>query len=230
MTETHVVIPVSYHREWMDGFGARGWKLDVALDDADVIAVTADTGIRVPTSVLVHDILDHHLCGLPLSGHRNEAKALRQLALRTGMDPMPDLFQIVDEDILHGRANGESLHTLLPKSLEILVPEALDDNAQIIAYLIAGLGKDVLRRELAGHLQAIGMEADTEMKIRYEQTGLDHRCRGSLGMALQHLLRHADALATAEDWDVARGEFRITRAQCAIHVATPRNVDYVSQY
>lgn len=230
MTEARVVIPVSYHREWMDGFGARGWKLDVALDDAEVIAATAETGTRVPTSVLVHDILDHHLCGLPLSGRRNEAKALRQLALRTGTDPMPDLLQIVDEDILSGYANGEPLGTLLPEHLMAVVPEAPSDDVKLIAYLIAALGKENLRRELACRLWEIGIEADAEMKNRYERTGLDHGRRGSLGMALQHLLRQADTIAQAEDWVAAHGEFRITSALCSLDVATPHGIDFVSPY
>lgn len=190
----------------------------------------AETGTRVPTSVLVHDVLHHHLCGLPLSGRRNEAKALRQLALRTGTDPMSDLLQIVNEDILSGCANEEPLGTILPEHLMAAVPEAPSDDVKFIACLIAALGKENLRRELARRLWEIGIEADAEMKNCYERTGLDHRRRGSLGMALQHLLRQADAIAEAEDWVAARGEFRITSALCLLYVASPRAADFVSLY
>lgn len=74
MTDNGIRIPVTYRHEWHDGFGARGWKLDYSLDDPYIIAATAETGNRIPTSVLVHDILDHYLCGLPLSGQRNEGQ------------------------------------------------------------------------------------------------------------------------------------------------------------
>jgi hypothetical protein len=48
-----------YGRTWRDGFGARGWKVAGAVNDPEVIASTAETGERIPTSVFVHDILDH---------------------------------------------------------------------------------------------------------------------------------------------------------------------------
>ncbi len=67
MKTPSLVIPVTYKREWQDGFGARGWKLDCALDDPNVIAATAETGCQINTSVLVHDILDHYISGFPLT-------------------------------------------------------------------------------------------------------------------------------------------------------------------
>ncbi len=111
MTDLNIQIPVTWRLEWDDGFGARGWKLDDSLNDPYVIAATADTGSRIATSVPVHDILDHYLCGLPLSGHRNEAIALVQLGLRTGSSPAPDFAAMVDEDLLQGRVNGESMRS-----------------------------------------------------------------------------------------------------------------------
>ncbi|HEB97490.1 MAG TPA: hypothetical protein ENI96_13790, partial [Sedimenticola thiotaurini] len=91
MSKTHhsrqrMRIPVTYRDEWQDGFGARGWKLDASLMESTVISSTAYTGEKVPTSVLVHDILDHLLSGFGFSGHRNEAMAVVQLASRTGAD------------------------------------------------------------------------------------------------------------------------------------------------
>ena len=86
----NVVVRVTYRSEWPDGFGARGWKLDIALDDPEIIASTPSPGERINTSVLVHDILDHYVSGFPPSGHRNEAMALIQLSTRTGSDPRSD--------------------------------------------------------------------------------------------------------------------------------------------
>jgi hypothetical protein len=118
MFEPSVTVPISYCAEWMDGYGARGWKIDMTVDDPEIIASTSETGLHIPTSVLIHDILDHYLCGLPPSGHRNEAIALHQLALRTGADPLPDLAQMVDEDLIHGHVLGETMHTSFRKTCD----------------------------------------------------------------------------------------------------------------
>jgi len=59
--------------------------------------------------VFIHDILDHFLSGFGVSGHRSEAMALIQLSKRTGSD----YEQLVTEDILNGRVNGEVLQSLL---------------------------------------------------------------------------------------------------------------------
>lgn len=104
-----IQVPVTYRREWQDGFGARGWKLDVSIGEPSVIAATAEHGTRIPTSVLMHDILDHHPCGFGIGGHRNETMEPMQLASRTGADPCVDFRQIVDEDLMHGHCNGEPL-------------------------------------------------------------------------------------------------------------------------
>lgn len=48
MTEPCITVPVIYRHEWADGFGARGWKLEVAIDDSEVIAATSETGLRIP--------------------------------------------------------------------------------------------------------------------------------------------------------------------------------------
>ena len=95
---SEVRVSCLYRRTWQDGFGARGWKLAGTANDPEVIASTAATGERIPTSVFVHDILDHFLCGLGPSGHRNEAVALLQLAARTGdEDYLGSLGRACDE-------------------------------------------------------------------------------------------------------------------------------------
>ena len=66
---TPVVVPTIYAAQWDDGFGARGWELDVPDLGADVIPATPYTGERIPTSVFAHDLVDHDLCGFRLSGH-----------------------------------------------------------------------------------------------------------------------------------------------------------------
>ncbi len=51
VNEEGVHIPVTYQKTWDDGFGARGWKIDVSIGDPTIIASTRETGTKIPTSV-----------------------------------------------------------------------------------------------------------------------------------------------------------------------------------
>lgn len=224
MSKASVRVPVTYCAEWQDGYGARGWKLDAALDDPEVIAATAETGRRLPTSVLVHDILDHHLCGLALGGHRNEAIALHQLGLRTGSDPLPDITQMVDEDLMHGGIVGETMSAFLPEWLHALLPDGLEDNQAVVRYLIAELGRVKLREALVQHMIDVGHNGACTARARYQQSSLVHEQRGRLGLALQGLLARIDAQAVDRDWEIAHGEFELTNDQCSLHIDHPQDV------
>jgi hypothetical protein len=137
---TEVRVPCLYRRTWQDSFGARGWKLARTANDPEIIASTAATGERIPTSVFAHDILDHLLCGLGPSGHHNEAVALLQLAARTGADPTPDFAQMVDEDLLQGRLLGETFRELLPPALATTLPAGIRDGNRSVAVLVIHFG------------------------------------------------------------------------------------------
>jgi hypothetical protein len=225
-----VDVAVTYRREWPDGYGARGWKLDVAMDDPEVIAATAETGLRLPTSVLIHDILDHHLCGLALGGHRNEAIALHQLGLRTGADPLPDIAQMVDEDLLHGGVVGESMRAFLPESLRALLPAALEDNQAVARHLVAALGRDGLSQALIGRMLEIGRDGAQTARANYLRSGLDHARRGKLGLALQSLLARIDAQAVREDWALGHARFRLAGDHCALRLEQPHEAYLETNY
>ena len=214
-------IPVSYRLAWQDGFGARGWKLDCSIGDPAVIAATAETGARIPTSVFVHDILDHHLCGLAMSGHRNEAIALMQLASRTGADPRPDFTQMVDEDLMAGQVNGESLHRFLPADLLARLPAGIGEGRPVSASLVEQLGREPLRQRLIDHFFTLGRQGTARARQAYRASGLDDARRGKLGMALQQLLQEMDALALQESWPAAQGEIALTNEACAFLLRSP---------
>lgn len=215
-------ILVSYRREWQDGFGARGWKLDVAIGEPSVIAATAEHGTRVPTSVLVHDILDHHLCGFGIGGHRNEAMALMQLASRTGADPLVDFRQIVDEDLMQGHCNGESLLAFLPDDLAARLPAHIRDGKAVIGFLRDALGADALRERLVEHFVAIGESVQQRVEARWRYMGLEYRRRGPMGLALQELLARIDALALERDWAQAHGLLMVGNHTCILVLESPR--------
>lgn len=186
-------VPVSYRKAWNDGFGARGWKLDATIGDPEIIASTRETGERIHTSVFIHDILDHFLSGFGVSGHRSEAMALVQLANRTGSDPAPDYAQMVREDIMRGRVNGESLRSFLPRALlERLPAGAGMDNRAIMHRLSDTLTPERLETILVEHFFEIGGAGRQHAVDSWSALGLDREKQAAIGLALQALLEEID--------------------------------------
>jgi hypothetical protein len=221
MCSEPVTIAVSYRHEWTDGFGARGWKLDYSLGDPCVIAATAETGRRIPTSVLVHDILDHYLCGLPLSGHRNEAVALVQLGGRTGSSPAPDFAGMVDEDLLQGRVSGELLWDFLPADLRRSLPLREEDGARCIAHLSRRLGRDTLRQRLIARFFQLGEAGARDARRQWLKHGLDYRRRTAMGLALQQIIEQADHQVLSAELDRVSGRFYLTNHACSLQLGLP---------
>jgi len=216
-----LTIPVTYKHEWQDGFGARGWKLDCALDDPNVIAATAETGRQINTSVLVHDMLDHYISGFPLSGHRNEAMALIQLAGRTGSDPRADFKQMVDEDLLQGRVSGESFRSFLPEQLVRLLPNDCLSGKEIIGFLSENIGRNNLRTALVDHFIELGNQGMSMAIANWHKHGLNYELRAKIGLCLQSLLKQGDKIVLDEQYTEAAGIFLIDNHQCALHIHRP---------
>lgn len=227
---TEVIIPVTYQQEWQDGFAARGWKLDCSMDDPFVIAATAETGPFINTSVLVHDMLDHYLCGLPMSGHRNEAIALIQLASRTGTDPTPDFAQMVNEDLMQGQVNGEPLLEFLSQELRMLLPINIKQGKDIIQYLKRTIGAETLHKKLIQCFFDIGKQNERSARQHYQQSGLDYQKRAALGEALQQLLLDADAQAMTQAGQRMNAKFILQTRQCALQIQSPFNNLYTQAY
>jgi hypothetical protein len=182
-------VPVTYKKVWDDGFGARGWKVDATIGDPEIIASTRETGRRINTSVFIHDILDHFLSGFGVSGHRSEAMALIQLSKRTGSDPGPDYEQMVREDILNGRVNGEELVDFLPAELYALVPDnSTMTDKDMIAFLREQTGEDRLIESLVQNFFTLGKEGENHADESWKILGLDINKRTGIGLALQSLL------------------------------------------
>lgn len=216
-----VRIPCIYQKVWADGYGARGWKLRSGVADPEIIASTAATGDRIPTSVFVHDILDHALCGLGASGHRNEAIALVQLASRTGVDPTADFAQIVDEDLLYGRVLGEDFRRFLPDDIAMQLPPEMQNGREIIAWLEARFGRSTLRERLISYFFEVGMAGAANARQQFRSHQLDYDRRGPLGLTLQRLLQQADEFVRREDWARAVGSIRITDSRCRFEIREP---------
>ncbi len=216
-----LVIPVTYKPEWQDGYGARGWKLDCTLDDPDVIAATAETGCQINTSVLVHDMLDHYISGFPLSGHRNEAMALIQLASRTGSDPRPDYTQMVDEDLMQGNVSGERLRSFLPSVFLKFLPDDSMSGKQAISVLIDKLGRSVLRAALIEHFFELGERGVPLAQAGWRRHGLDYQLRKQFGLCLQKLLTQGDNIVQEKEYSYVNAEFLFNNQFCQLHIMTP---------
>ncbi|MBK5929356.1 hypothetical protein [Halochromatium salexigens] len=212
-----VSIPASYRATWPDGFGARGWKLDANLDDPEIIAATSDASGTIPTSVLVHDALDHLLCGFAPSGHRAEAMALEQLARRTGSDPTPDYRQMAREDLLTGQVVGEPLYRFIGAELRHQLPTtAADwDDRSVVNALRERLGDEALVEQLVQRMAGLGHAGRPHALLSWRVTGFAYARRTELGLRLQRLLEQMDAWVDAEGLTETAGEIRIGQGGCA---------------
>lgn len=208
-------IPVSYRDEWQDGLGARGWKLDRAIGDPVLIAVTAYTGAKVPTSVLIHDILDHYISGFGLSGHRNEAKAALQLGLRTGAEIASSYAQLA-EDIIIAGVNGEPLAAFLPPALRARLPLFAATEREMMAALVRQLGHTSVKSALIEHMWELGDQGRSQALIGWSRHGFDYARRGAIGMCLQQLLEDAERAVEEQRLDAAQGHFTIGNQACAV--------------
>ncbi|MBT8129620.1 MAG: hypothetical protein KJP10_06495 [Gammaproteobacteria bacterium] len=222
--EYGVEVFATYQKEWDDGFGARGWKLNVAINDPDIIASTRQTGERINTSVFVHDILDHLLSGFSSSGHRSEAMALVQLARRTGVDPAPDFRQMINEDLIRGRVNGETLGTFLPPDLLAMLPsaESLSDKS-VMSSLIDIMGQDALVESLVNHFFKLGNKGNGHAIRSWSKLGLAYENAANTGMALQSLLEKADDEAESAGIERLDASIIISKNDCVFIAAAGRS-------
>jgi hypothetical protein len=210
-----VLVPMTYRTEWPDGFGARGWKLDAAIADRPVIASTSYTGEKVPTSVLVHDILDHFVSGFGFSGHRNEAMATAQLGLRTGAE-IRSSYALMVEEVTRGEVEGEGLDTFLPPSLTLHLPIEEIKPAEKMRHLAEKLGVNELRSMLLSHFYEMGLAGVPRAIASWRRHDLDYDRRAEMGLCLQRLLVRADSFSVGEDPPLLRATFLLTNEECIL--------------
>ncbi len=224
---TLVCVPTSFHESWPDGLGARGWKLDANRDDPEIIAATSDASGAIPTSVLVHDTLDHLLCGFAPSGHRAEAMALEQLARRTGSDPTPDYRQMAREDLLTGQVVGEPMYLFIGAELRRRLPPAAADwdDRSVINELRERLGDDALVEHLVTRMASLGRAGRPHAFLSWRTTGFPYSRRAYLGLRLQRLLEQMDAWVEAEGLTDTSGEIRIGQGGCSFVSAQGRRLE-----
>ena len=226
-----VQVPVTYKKVWDDGFGARGWKVDATIGDPEIIASTRETGQRINTSVFIHDILDHFLSGFGVSGHRSEAMALIQLSKRAGSDPGSDYEQLVREDILNGRVNGETLMDFLPADLHALVPEnSTMTDKETIAFLREQTGEDRLIKSLLVHFFKLGKAGENHADESWKILGLDTSKRTGIGLALQSLLGVIDQTVEELGIEELHGMISLYNRYVTFNISEGSIIDSIEDY
>ncbi len=224
-------IPVTYKKSWDDGFAARGWKVNITIGDPQIIASTRETGPQINTSVFVHDILDHFLSGFGVSGHKSEAMALIQLSKRTGSSPEPDYKQIIEEDILNGRVNGESMKSFLPSSLINFLPENANmTDKEIISLLKNKVGVECLSNTLVNHFFALGKQGEKHAEDNWLKLGLERHKQKKIGDALQKLLVEIDSKVEEMNIDKIKGSITIGSKHVSFDDSDVSNVQHIGAY
>lgn len=208
---------VTYRTQWEDGFGARGWKLDSIAQARDVIACTSYTGPKTPTSVLIHDMLDHLVSGFGLGGYVEEAKATTLHGLRNGIE-IRSSFELMIDEILAAPVVAESLLPFLPLNAATpLLPDYRLSHGKR-NELLAGIGYDALRETLLAGFFAVGAEGVPKAIQNWRSHGLDFRKMRAIGLALQNLLSRADAYVAQHRIQSVQAEFRLFNETCSLRL------------
>ncbi len=221
---SQVIVPVTYRSEWNDGFGAQGWKLDCALDDRKVIACTSYSGGGSPTSVLVHDVLDHYISGFPLSGYDHEAMATAMHGLRNGIEVTSSFKWMVDE-ILNDPDLEDSLLPFLPPNMAgVILNEPLSGKAQR-QRLLEHIDIEQLRESLLAGFFRVGLEGVPKAIQQWQAHGLGFANMRAIGFSLQRLLQRADAYVGEQNISYAKAQFGLSNEQCYLHIDTGASED-----
>lgn len=209
-----VYVTAVYRACWNDGYGVRGWKIAPAIEDPRVIASAAHSSAVSATSVLVHDIMDHHLCGLPIGGHRNEVVATLLHAMRNGLSVDTSIDMMVSEFLDTGYC-GEEPRQFLPKDLVERLPPST--SAHLISAVLADkLGMPQVRQRITRHYYAIGIAGLSAALGAYERLGLSILARHRVGLRLQRLIEQAESHLERGDKAVATGVIAIADAACSL--------------
>lgn len=209
-----VQVEVVFQEYWNDGFGARGWKLASAISDPRVVASTAHVGLISPTCVLVHDIMDHYLCGLQIGGHRSEVVATMLHAMRNDLPVRKSINMMVDE-LCAVAYCGETLAEYIPEDMLGSMPSNTPSE-QMSAVLTAGLERNRMRERLVDHYYALGLAGLTAALVHYEGLGLSLAKRYEVGIRLQKLFENAESHILRRDCDRTSGVLEVADNKCGL--------------
>ncbi len=221
-----VTVEATYRASWSDASGTRGWRLDPAMEEPSLRSATPGEAGWGPDWALIHALLDHWIPGFPFTSHRSRAKAMVQLAGRTGVDPAPLLQHMVDEDLLVTGSRGERLDSLLPVFLAERLPADRLPDCERLAALRADVGDGLLRSTLTAHLLRLGWEGVAPARATWLARGLDFGRRGSMAAALHNLFEWMDGTVREGGWEEAHGEIAAADDWVRFRFDRPRSQEW----
>lgn len=209
---------VTYHSEWQDGYGAQGWKLNVTMDDPDVIACTPYPGNKTPTSVLVHDILDHLVSGFGLSGFANEARATAMHGIRNGIEVRSSYEWMADE-ILSTKLLKVDITDFLPASIMDSIPTPSTPD-KTMALLLENNDRADIRNRLVEGFFRVGLSGIPIAISNWQNQRLDFNRMYSIGVCLQALFIEAQDIIANWAVETAKGQILVGNEVCEFAVGT----------
>ncbi len=215
-----------YRDEWNDGFGARGWKLEAAIADPDVIACTAHSGGKSPTSVIVHDILDHFVSGFALSGCLHEAQAIVMHGLRNSIEVRSSFEWLVD-DILRDPASDSDARELLAPLLPAPVRACCRSSTEMVERVGAQLGTAQMRARLIQRLIGVGLGGVRTAMTNWERRHLPFERMADIGFCVQELLEKADDAILANKIAVADALLDLSDDVCRLELSANGSDEHV---
>ena len=140
-----------------------------------------------------------------------------QLSGRTGSNVERDFVQLVDEDLLFGRVNGESLTSFLPADLLRHTPVVKGpDTRAVMRTLEQRLGRETVRARLVDRLFELGGRGAQHARRSWRGLGLDYGERRRIGLALQRVLHEADTDIQRAGIARARARFLVGNRECGL--------------
>ena len=215
-------FPLIYRTEWQDGYGAQGWKLDIAVNDSEVIACSSYTGQKSQTSVLIHDLLDHLVSGFWLSGYRNEARATAMHGLRNGIEVRSSYERMI-EDILQSRNLGEPFQNFLPSKVVAGIPQNCVTDTDKFEFLLKQRGLDELRTLMLQGFLALGIGGIPLAYEQWKKQNLRFEKMQAIGRCLQRLQERGESLIAEAGADMATGSFQISNEACQLMLELGRD-------
>lgn len=215
MAPVPLEFPVIYRTEWQDGYGAQGWKLDVSVNDREVIACTSYTGQKSQTSVLIHDLLDHLVSGFWLSGYSNEARATAMHGLRNGMEVRSSYERMI-EDILKSRNLGEPFQRFLPSKVVDGIPQNCVTDAEKLDFLLEQRSPDKLRTMLLQGFLMLGIGGIPLAYEQWKKQNLLFERMNAIGRCLQRLQERGESLLAEASANIATGSFQVGNEACKL--------------
>ena len=174
-------------------------------------------GPASPTSVPIHDVLDHWVCGFGWRTYSDEAKATVMHGLRNGIDVRKS-FELLAEDLIADQNPLEPIE-LFNLYRGLLLGGALNPSREAFNRVICQMGHEKAIASTSMSLHRIGLEGIHEAQRQWQKLGLNLSLMGHIGLALQELLKEAESIIVANKHDFIDATLGIQISNCTIEVA-----------